>query len=99
MTISIIIVWLILGALGGTLAGRLVTLSKEGLGHWTNMAVGMVGALVGGFIFWLFNINLGLGQIQVTGENVVSAFAGSLICIIAWWLYRKFRSPSKIEVK
>jgi uncharacterized membrane protein YeaQ/YmgE (transglycosylase-associated protein family) len=31
MTISKIIVWLIIGALAGTLAGQLVTFSKQGL--------------------------------------------------------------------
>jgi uncharacterized membrane protein YeaQ/YmgE (transglycosylase-associated protein family) len=43
MTISKIIVWLIIGALAGTLAGRLVTFSKQGLGFWTNLGLGMLG--------------------------------------------------------
>ena len=49
MTIGKIVVWLIVGALAGTLAGRVMTLSKRGFGFWTNMAVGMIGALVGGY--------------------------------------------------
>ena len=48
MTISKIIVWLIIGALSGTLAGRLVTFSKQGFGFWTNIGLGMLGAVVGG---------------------------------------------------
>ena len=98
MTISKIIVWLIIGALAGTLAGRLVTFSKHGLGFWTNIGVGMVGAFVGGVLFWLLHINLGLGQIQISIEDLISAFVGSLLCIVAWWLFRKFRagkSPGK----
>ena len=45
MSISIgeIIVWLIIGALAGTLAGRLVTFTKRGFGPWINMGVGMLG--------------------------------------------------------
>jgi uncharacterized membrane protein YeaQ/YmgE (transglycosylase-associated protein family) len=43
MTISKIIVWLIIGALAGTLAGRLMTFSKEGFGLWTNIGIGMLG--------------------------------------------------------
>ena len=39
MSISIgeIIVWLIIGALAGTLAGRLVTFTKRGFGFWVNI--------------------------------------------------------------
>jgi uncharacterized membrane protein YeaQ/YmgE (transglycosylase-associated protein family) len=51
MTIAKIIVWLIVGAIAGTLAGRLATFSKQGLGFWTNIGMGMLGALVGGFLF------------------------------------------------
>jgi uncharacterized membrane protein YeaQ/YmgE (transglycosylase-associated protein family) len=89
MTIGKIIVWLIVGALAGTLAGRLVTFSKHGLGFWTNIGVGMVGAIVGGVLFWLFHIDLGLGEITISFEDLISAFFGSLLCIGAWWLIRK----------
>ncbi len=89
MTISKIIVWLIIGALAGTLAGRLVTFSKQGLGFWTNLGLGMLGAVVGGGLFWLLGINLGLGEIKITFEDLISAFVGSLLCIGAWWLIRK----------
>src|SRR5262245_15444541 len=89
MTIGKIVVWLIVGALAGTLAGRVMTLSKRGFGFWTNMAVGMVGALVGGFLFWLFHINLHLAEIKITFEDLISAFVGSLLCIIVWRLIRR----------
>jgi uncharacterized membrane protein YeaQ/YmgE (transglycosylase-associated protein family) len=89
MTIGKIIVWLIVGALAGTLAGRLVTFSKQGFGFWTNIGVGMAGALVGGLLFWLLHIDLGLGAIEISFEDLISAFIGSLICIGAWWLIRK----------
>src|ERR1051325_7134924 len=89
MTVGEIIVWLIVGAWAGTLAGRLMTFSKRGFGLWTNLAIGMVGALVGGFLFWLFPINLGFGEIKITFEDLISAFIGSLLCIIVWRLIRR----------
>ena len=89
MLVGKIIVWLIIGALAGTLAGRLVTFSKEGLGKWANVGVGMVGAVVGGFLFGLLNIDLGLGELKITFEDLIAAFVGSLLCIVAWWLIRK----------
>jgi uncharacterized membrane protein YeaQ/YmgE (transglycosylase-associated protein family) len=91
MTISKIIVWLIIGALAGTLAGRLVTFSKQGLGFWTNLGLGMLGAVVGGGLFWLLGIDLGLGEIKITFEDLISAFVGSLLCVGAWWLIRRAR--------
>ena len=90
MMLQRFIVWLIVGYVAGTLAGRLVTLKKEGLGRWTNVAVGMAGAIVGGFLFYLFGINFKLGELKVTFEELISAFVGSLLCIVAWWLIRKF---------
>lgn len=89
MVIGKIIVWLIIGALAGTLAGRLVTFSREGLGKWANVGVGMVGAVVGGFLFGLFGVDFGLGELKVTFEDLIAAFVGSLICILGWWLMRK----------
>jgi uncharacterized membrane protein YeaQ/YmgE (transglycosylase-associated protein family) len=84
-----IIVWLIIGAFAGTLAGRLMTFSKRGFGLWANVGIGMVGAVVGGLIFRVLHIDLGLGEIKITFEDLLSAFVGSLLCIIAWRLIRK----------
>ena len=90
-----IIVWLIIGALAGTLAGRLMTFSKQGFGLWTNVGIGMVGAVVGGIIFRLLHIDLGLGEIKITFEDLISAFVGSLLCVITWRLIRKDAEPKK----
>ena len=99
MTISKIVVWLIIGALAGTLAGRLVTFSKQGLGFWTNLGLGMLGAVVGGGLFWLLGIDLGVGEIKITFEDLISAFVGSLLCVVAWWLIRKRPAPKTPEAK
>lgn len=97
MTIGKIIVWLIIGAFAGTLAGRLVTFSKQGLGRWTNVGIGMLGAVVGGFLFGLFGIDLGLGELKITFEDLISAFFGSLLCIAGLWLIRRQIGKSKPE--
>src|SRR6266536_4662015 len=92
-SIGEIIVWLIIGALAGTLAARLMTFTKRGFGLWVNMGVGMLGALVGGFLFRLFQIDLGLGEIKITFEDLISAFVGSLVCIFAWCLIPRGAGP------
>lgn len=99
MTIGKIIVWLIVGALSGTLTGRLVTFSKQGFGFWRHLGLGMLGAVVGGGLFWLLGFNLGLGEIKISVEDLISAFVGSLLCLGAWWLIRKYRTSKSPELK
>jgi uncharacterized membrane protein YeaQ/YmgE (transglycosylase-associated protein family) len=84
MNIGQIIVWIIVGGFAGTLAGRAVTLKRQGLGRWTNLLVGMIGAVVGGELFRLFRIDFGLGELKVTFEDLIAAFLGSLLVIFAW---------------
>lgn len=91
MLVGKIIIWLIIGALAGTLAARLVTFSKDGLGWWTNLAIGMVGAVVGGFLFWLLGIDLGLGELKVSFEDLIAAFMGSLIFVFVCWMIKRVR--------
>ena len=87
-----IILWIIVGGFAGTFAGRVVTMKKEGLGRWANLLVGMVGAVIGGSFFRLFRIDLGLGELKVTFEDLIAAFLGSLIVIIAWRIIAKARA-------
>jgi uncharacterized membrane protein YeaQ/YmgE (transglycosylase-associated protein family) len=90
-TLTQLIVWLIVGGLAGTLAGRLVTFQKKGLGFWVNLGIGMAGALIGGFIFHVFNIGVVLAEIKITLRDLIAAFLGSLLFVVLWWLIRKFR--------
>ena len=94
-----ILVWLIVGGFAGTLAGRLVTLKKEGLGRWTNIGVGLVGALIGGGLFKVFHIDLGLGEIKITFEDLIAAFTGSLVFVIAWWAISWYAGGRKKSVE
>lgn len=89
LTVGQFIVWLVVGGVAGTLAGMLVTFRKEGLGRWTNLGVGMVGALIGGLVLRIFRINLGLGEIKI--EDLIAAFFGSLLFVMIWWLVAKIR--------
>jgi hypothetical protein len=41
------------------------------------------------------HIDLGLGEIKITFEDLISAFVGSLLCIITWRLIRKDAAPKK----
>jgi uncharacterized membrane protein YeaQ/YmgE (transglycosylase-associated protein family) len=89
ISLSDVIVWLLVGAIAGTLLGRLLRGRKEGFGTWTNIGVGLVGALVGGIVFRVFKIDLGLGQIAITAEDLVAAILGSLLFLLVLKMRRK----------
>jgi uncharacterized membrane protein YeaQ/YmgE (transglycosylase-associated protein family) len=94
MSIGQIVVWIIVGGFAGTLAGRVVTLKKEGLGRWMNFLVGIIGAFIGGEVFKLLRIDFGLGDLKVTFEDVIAAFLGSLAVIFVWRIIAKIRSKN-----
>ncbi len=91
MDISIdqLIVWFVIGAIAGSLAGLIVKRTKEGYGRFGNLGVGLVGAVVGGLLFRLLRIDLGLGAISVSLEDIVAALVGSILFLIALRLLRK----------
>ena len=84
-----IIVWLIVGAIAGSLAGLIVKRTKQGFGKTTNLGIGLVGAVIGGLLFRLFGIDLGLGDISVSLEDIVAAFIGSIVFLILLRFLRK----------
>ena len=86
ISVSDVLVWLIVGLLAGSLAGLLVKRSKRGFGHLANLGLGLVGAVVGGYLFDLLRIDLGLANISVSLQDIVAAMVGSLLFLIALYL-------------
>ncbi len=76
-----IILWIVLGALAGWLAG-LIMKSTHGL--LEDIVLGIVGALVGGFIM------NALGQSGVTGFNLYNLLVAALGAVILIALGRAF---------
>lgn len=90
ITIGNVIGWLVAGILAGSLTGVLVKRSRQGFGHWANIGIGLVGALIGGSLFQIFNIQIGnLASISVSLQDLVSAFIGSLIFLFLVWLIKR----------
>jgi uncharacterized membrane protein YeaQ/YmgE (transglycosylase-associated protein family) len=84
-----IIVWIIIGLVGGSLAGLMITWDRKGFGLLRNMAVGLVGALVGGFLFRMFGLFPGLDKVSISLRDVVAAVVGSLIVLGAVWIWQR----------
>jgi uncharacterized membrane protein YeaQ/YmgE (transglycosylase-associated protein family) len=74
-----IISWIILGLIAGFIGSKIV--DKQGQGFWLNIALGIIGALVGGFLFDAF------GATGVTGLNIWSmivAVVGSVVVLLVY---------------
>jgi uncharacterized membrane protein YeaQ/YmgE (transglycosylase-associated protein family) len=85
VSVGEILLWLIVGGLVGSLVGRLVKWRREGYGPIVNILLGVAGALVGGALFNLFKVDLGLGELKVTFEDLIAALFGSIVVLVVVW--------------
>lgn len=97
ISISRVIVWLIVGAISGSLVGMLVKRSKHGFGAITNLGIGLVGALIGGSMVQIFNIDLGVGEIAISLQDLIAALLGSLLFLLVIWTVQKQLQKQKID--
>jgi uncharacterized membrane protein YeaQ/YmgE (transglycosylase-associated protein family) len=77
-----IIFFLLIGMAAGWLAGQLV--KGRGFGLVENLIIGVIGALIGGFVFGALNVNVGglLGQL-------IAATVGAIILLYLLKLIRR----------
>ncbi len=71
--------WIVLGLISGFIASKLV--NKTGEGFILDVVLGIVGAIVGGFLFTQF------GAVGVTGFNLYSMFVAVIGAIVILVLY------------
>jgi uncharacterized membrane protein YeaQ/YmgE (transglycosylase-associated protein family) len=74
-----IIAWIVLGLIAGFLGSKIV--NKSGEGALLDIVLGIVGAVVGGFVFNAF------GAAGVTGFNIYSLIVATIGAIIVLVLY------------
>ena len=74
-----IITWLVLGLIAGFIASKIV--NHTGSGIIMDIVLGVIGAVVGGFLFNFF------GHTGVTGFNLYSALVATLGAIVVLFLY------------
>ena len=74
-----VIGWIILGLIAGFIAGKIV--NKQGQGLMLDIVLGVVGAIVGGFLFsWI-------GAAGITGLNLYSMFVAIIGAVVVLWIY------------
>jgi uncharacterized membrane protein YeaQ/YmgE (transglycosylase-associated protein family) len=74
-----IIAWIVLGLIAGFIASKIVNHTGEGV--LLDIVLGIVGAVIGG---WLFNR---FGQSGVTGLNIYSLFVAVIGAVVFLLLY------------
>jgi len=88
--ISQLIVWIIVGAIAGWLAGLLMR--GRSLGTLTNIIVGLLGALVGGILFTLLHLTVPSflnGSLTIKVADIVIAFVGAVVVLLVVSLLRR----------
>jgi len=88
-TLSQLVVWLVVGALIGALLGATIRRKAKGYSPWSNLLVGLVGAVIGGLVWRLFKIDLGLGAVSVSVEDLVGALLGAIAFLVVLFFVRK----------
>jgi uncharacterized membrane protein YeaQ/YmgE (transglycosylase-associated protein family) len=83
MSVTSIIIWLVIGAVAGWLAGLIV--KGYGFGVVGNIVVGIIGAVIGGWIFGLLNVGAGLGLVGA----IISATVGAVVLLLLLRLFRR----------
>tara|TARA_R110000787_G_scaffold9459_3_gene33068 strand:- start:1033 stop:1287 length:255 start_codon:yes stop_codon:yes gene_type:complete len=76
MTLEALIVFLLIGAVAGWLAGLIV--KGFGFGIIGNIVVGIVGAIIAGYIFPALNVSLGAGIVGA----IIHATIGAVLLLL-----------------
>ena len=75
-----VISWIILGLIAGFIGSKIV--NKTGSGMYMDIALGVVGAIVGGIIASALGFN------GITGFNLWSLILAVIGAVIVLWVYR-----------
>lgn len=82
MTLENILVFIIVGLIAGFFAGLVVM--GRGRGWFWNLIIGILGAIIGGWLANLLHININLGASIL--NQIVIAFVGAVILLLIWRL-------------
>ncbi|MFO1508060.1 MAG: GlsB/YeaQ/YmgE family stress response membrane protein [Lysobacterales bacterium] len=83
MSLTAIIVFLIVGAVAGWLAGQIV--KGRGFGLVGNIVVGIIGAVIAGFLLPMAGLEIGGGMIA----SIINAVIGAVILLVIISFVRK----------
>ncbi len=77
------IVWIVLGLIAGFIASKLI--NKQGEGMFLDIVLGIIGAVVGGWVFHVF------GMSGVTGLNIYSVIVAVIGAVVVLVVYHAIK--------
>ena len=77
MDLGLLVMWIVVGLMAGRLAG--VVMKSGGYGLNGDFILGLVGSIVGSWLFWTLGVTRGGGMLSL----VVAAFIGAVSVILA----------------
>ena len=83
MPLETLLIWLLIGAVAGWLAGVIV--KGGGFGIFGDIVVGIVGAFAGGWLLPRLGIQLGVGVVSI----IASATIGAVVLLLILRLIRR----------
>lgn len=84
-----ILAWIVFGALAGWVASMIMKTDAQ-QGAIGNIVVGVLGAIIGGFVFNMF------GGAGVTGFNVYSIVVAVIGAVVLIWLVKLFTGHKSV---
>jgi uncharacterized membrane protein YeaQ/YmgE (transglycosylase-associated protein family) len=78
--------WIIVGALAGIIANRIM---KSPTGIVGDIITGLVGAIIGGFILSILGVNFPDGGVALCAVNLVGATVGAIVLVGALNMVRR----------
>lgn len=88
ITLSVFIIWALVGAVVGWLASQIMT--QGGYGVQGDLLIGVAGGIIGGIIFPAIGFRLG-GQAAELLGHIVNSALGAVIGTFAGRLYKQFQ--------
>ena len=85
MSVESLIIWLLVGAIAGWLAGLIV--KGHGFGLIGNIVVGIVGAFLAGWLLPMVGLNLGIGSPIVSA--IIYGMIGAIILLVLIGLIKR----------
>ncbi len=78
-----LLIWLVVGAIAGWLAG--VVVRGGGFGLLGDIVVGIIGAFIGGWLLPRLGVHLGIGMVSL----IASAAIGAIVLLLVLRLVRR----------
>ncbi|MBL8550690.1 MAG: GlsB/YeaQ/YmgE family stress response membrane protein [Hyphomonadaceae bacterium] len=83
MSLETLVIWLLIGAVAGWLAGLIV--KGYGFGLLGNIVVGILGAVIGGWLLNALGVSIGAGIIG----TILGAAIGAIVLLLVISVFRR----------